>query len=67
MADEKKPNAISRYFRETNGELRKVNWPTWPETWQLTLIVLAVMLVMSVYLGIVDGIGHYLITLIINL
>ncbi len=57
MADEKKENAISRYIRETTGELRKVNWPTWPEALQLTLIVLAVMSSMGVLLWLVDSIG----------
>ncbi len=66
MANEKKPNAISRYFRETVGELRKVNWPTWPEARQLTYIVIAVMFVMGIYLSIVDSIGEYLIKLVIS-
>lgn len=66
MADEKKPNAISRYFRETVGELRKVHWPTWPEARQLTYIVIAVMVVMGLYLAVVDGIGERLIKLAIS-
>lgn len=66
MADEKKPNAISRYFRETVGELRKVSWPTWPEARQLTYIVIAVMVVMGLYLAVVDGIGERLIKLAIS-
>lgn len=40
-------NAVQRYFRETLGELRKVNWPTWPETKRLTGLVLLVMLVVG--------------------
>jgi preprotein translocase subunit SecE len=66
VADEKKPNAISRYFRETMGELRKVSWPTWPEARQLTYIVIAVMVVMGLYLAVVDGIGERLIKLAIS-
>ena len=66
MADEKKPNAISRYFRETMGELRKVNWPSWPEARQLTLIVIVVMVVMGMYLFIVDIIGENLMKLVIS-
>jgi len=66
VADEKKPNAISRYFRETLGELRKVNWPTWPEARQLTLIVIVVMVVMGMYLFIVDIIGENLMKLVIS-
>lgn len=66
MANEKKPNAISRYFRETIGELRKVNWPTRREAFQLTAIVIVVMVVMGVYLSIVDGLGAALIKLAIS-
>jgi preprotein translocase subunit SecE len=50
----KKPNAIQSFFRETSGELRKVSWPTWPEARQLTLLVLAVMVVMGAILGLTD-------------
>ena len=43
------------------GELRKVSWPSWQEARQLTLIVLAVMVVMGIFLGLVDlGAGSLL-------
>jgi preprotein translocase subunit SecE len=63
----RKPNAVQAFFRETAGELRKVSWPTWPEVWQLTLIVLAVMLVMGVILGLTDGGARELLNLILGL
>ncbi len=66
MTAEKKPNAITRYIREMIGELRKVNWPTWPEARQLTIIVLAVMIVVGIYLAMVDGLAEYLIKLAIG-
>ena len=66
MADANKQNAISRYFRETTGELKKVSWPTWPEARQMTYIVIAVMVVMGLYLALVDGIGEALINLAIS-
>ena len=59
-------NAITRYFRETNGELKKVSWPTWPEARQLTIIVIVVMVAMGLYLSIVDTIGENLIKLAIS-
>ena len=61
MADTTKPNALSRYWREMSGELKKVNWPTRAEAWQLTLIVISVMAVMAVYLALVDNLGVWLI------
>ena len=68
MADRKaktnKPNAVTAFFRETSGELRKVSWPTWPEVRQLTLLVLAVMFVMGVILGLTDGGARQLLNLL---
>jgi preprotein translocase subunit SecE len=51
---EVQPNPISRYFRETRGELRKVTWPTREESWRLTLIVLGVTMAMAVFFWIFD-------------
>jgi preprotein translocase subunit SecE len=50
----KKPNKIVRWWRESLGELRKVTWPTPPEAWRLTKIVMVVMAVISVLLGVLD-------------
>jgi len=63
----KKPNAIQSFFRETLGELHKVTWPTWPEAWQLTKLVLAVMVVMGIILGLTDGAARGLLNLILGL
>ncbi|GAP20576.1 preprotein translocase subunit SecE [Leptolinea tardivitalis] len=69
MADKiekvKQPNAFQRWYRETTGELRKVSWPTRQEAWRLTKIVVAVMVAMSVLLGILDFVFSSLITLIL--
>ena len=50
----KKINAVTRWWRATLGELRKVTWPTPQEAWQLTQVTVLVMLAMSVILGILD-------------
>lgn len=50
----KQPNRIQRYFRETMGELKKVKWPTRKEATNLTIVVLIVVFVMSVFLGSLD-------------
>ncbi len=62
-----KPNAIQRYFSETTGELRKVSWPTRQEATQLTLIVLAVMVAMGLFLGLVDVIAVRLLNLTLGI
>jgi len=50
------PNRVTRYFRETRGELRKVTWPTREESWRLTAIVMGVTLAMAVFLWVFDTI-----------
>jgi len=61
----RQPNAISRYVRETVGELRKVSWPSRREATNLTIIVLIVMVIMSIFLWLVDLGGSGLLELII--
>ena len=63
----RKPNAIQRFWAETVGELRKVNWPTPQEAWGLTKIVLLVLLVTSLLLGLLDFIYEQAIGLLIAL
>ena len=60
---EKKNNAIVHFYRETVGELRKVSWPTREEALHLTSIVLAVLVVMSLFLGLSGLIGEQLLVL----
>ncbi len=70
MADKtvkvKEPNGIQRFYRETVGELHKVNWPTTKEAWHLTRIVLVVLVVMSLILGLLDFGFSRLIQLIVT-
>jgi preprotein translocase subunit SecE len=56
----RRQNAIQRYFSETAGELKKVSWPTRQEALQLTVLVVAVMVVMGLILGGVDLLGRFL-------
>jgi preprotein translocase subunit SecE len=58
MAVIERPNIIQRVFQrvrqiiqETVGELRKVNWPTRQEAWNLTKIVIIVLVSMGLLLG----------------
>lgn len=63
----KKEYRIVRYFKEVRAELRKVVWPSRREATNLTAIVLAVTVTMSIVLGIIDWIFARLFALIINL
>ena len=51
---EKKENRVAKYFREARAEMRKVTWPTRQEALHLTGIVLAVTVVMSILLWVLD-------------
>ena len=50
----KKTNRITKFFKETSGELRKVSWPTRKETISLTKVVVVVMIVMALLLFFLD-------------
>ena len=60
-------NAVQRYIRETSGELRKVNWPTWPEARHLTQLVLLVMLVVGIFLAGIDYLSVALINFVLGI
>jgi preprotein translocase subunit SecE len=63
----KEPNAIVRYYRETVGELKKVVWPTRQEAFQLTAIVLGVIVAMALLLGGFDYLFTELFRWLINI
>ena len=61
MAEAKKENwfkrffgGIARYFRELRSELKKVVWPTPKQVVKNTLIVLACVLIVGVFVGLLD-------------
>ena len=59
------PDRIRNYWRETVGELRKVNWPSRQEAINLTIVVLSVIFFMTVLLGLLDVIYAQLFRLIL--
>ena len=64
---QREQNPIARYFRETQGELKKVVWPTRREAWNLTIIVGVVIFAMAFILGGFDAIFNQLLKAIIAL
>jgi preprotein translocase subunit SecE len=60
-------NAIIRYFKETRAEIGKVTWPTREEGIRLTIVVLTVTIVASIFLFSVDTLFSYLITQFVRL
>lgn len=43
-----------QFLQEVWGELRKVVWPTWAESRAATIVVLALVAFVSLFLGLVD-------------
>ncbi len=63
---QKKEGRIKRWWRETIGELHKVNWPSTHDAWRLTKIVLMVMVIMGAVLGGLDFVFTKLIGLLLG-
>ena len=73
MAEGKKQNwlvrawgAICRYFRELRSELKKVVWSSPKQVAKNTLIVLACVLVVGVFVWVFDFVANYGITTLID-
>jgi preprotein translocase subunit SecE len=45
---------IGTFLREVFDELRKVVWPTWPELYRYTLVVIFTVVLLGVFIGGVD-------------
>ncbi len=74
MAEVKKQNwfkrffgAIARYFRELFSELKKVVWSTPQQVLKNTLIVIACVLVVGVFIWLFDFVARVGIDALINL
>ena len=64
MAEAKKANvfkrffgAIARYFRELRSELKKVVWPTPKQVVKNTMIVLACVLIIGIFIWMLDWVA----------
>ena len=62
----KKDSRIVRYLKEVRAEVRKVVWPSRETATRLTAIVLAVTVVMSAAMGLLDWLFSKLFALIIT-
>ena len=74
MAEAKKANwfkrtfgAIAKYFRELKSELKKVVWSTPKQVLKNTLIVVACVLVVGVFIWAFDFVAQALVTGLIDL
>lgn len=59
---EKKPGVFARlkkYFRDTKSEVKKVAWPTKQQTINNTGVVIACIVVVGAFIGVLDAIFTY--------
>lgn len=59
-------NKLISYIKESYAEMKKVTWPTKKETYNYTLLVIGISLVIAVFLGGLDYIFNLALELIIN-
>ena len=70
----KKPNifvrigrGIKRFFKEFRSEVKKISWPTWKQTLNNTLIVIAMVALVGLIVWILDFVFAAGLQLVVNL
>ena len=48
-------NRIKNYFRGVKAEFSKITWPSWGEVASLTVLVLLMVAVLTIYVGALDA------------
>jgi preprotein translocase subunit SecE len=55
---------VVAYFKGVRSEWGKISWPTWPQIWGQTIVVLVMTSIMTLGLFIMDNVFHLLVQLI---
>ena len=58
---------VARWFRELKSELKKVQWPTWKQTWNNTLTVIACVIFVGIFLWAFDWLARLVIQALYDL
>lgn len=64
-AQPKKKRSIVKFFKDVRSELRKVNWPSRPELFRATGVVVAVVVGVGLAMLLLDSIFSQLLQLIL--
>ncbi|OIO07848.1 preprotein translocase subunit SecE [Candidatus Falkowbacteria bacterium CG_4_10_14_0_2_um_filter_41_15] len=59
-------NKLSNYIKDSVAEMKKVTWPTKKETYNYTLLVIGISLAVALFLGALDYIFSWGLTLVIT-
>ena len=57
---------VGKWFRDMKSELKKVQWPTRKQTINNTLIVIACVIVVGVFIGLFDLVAQQAISLLLG-
>jgi preprotein translocase subunit SecE len=55
---------LSAYFKGIRSEWTKITWPTWPQIWGQTIVVLVMVSIMTLSLFFLDYLLHVIVTTI---
>ena len=55
-----------KFIQEAVSELKKVAWPTREQIWDSTKVVIAAVVVISLFLGLIDILFSFLIKMVIQ-
>lgn len=59
-------DSVVRFYGEVKSEAKKIAWPLRKETTASTMVVVVIVLVVSLYLGVVDAILSRAVKLILS-
>jgi preprotein translocase subunit SecE len=59
-------NKTKNFFSEVRAEMGKVTWPTRPELFESTAIVLMCMLILSAFIGVTDFVLSHGLSLVLR-
>ncbi len=66
-AGERRPRfSLFQFFGEVVGELKRVTWPSRPETTRLTILVIMVSIVIGIFLFAFDQVFNVLLDLLLQ-
>ncbi|MEO5369894.1 MAG: preprotein translocase subunit SecE [Magnetococcus sp. DMHC-1] len=57
---------VKQYFTDVRSELRKVVWPTRKDTSNTTILVLAMVFLVSLFLWLIDSILAFFVRLVVG-
>ncbi len=58
---------IARWFREMKSELKKVQWPTWKQTWNNTLTVIVCVILVGAFIWVFDWLARLIVQALLAL